>query len=443
MNIGFDIDGVLTDVEKFQLERGKDFFKKNFNMDIINPLGYSIQEIFNCTKQQEYMFWKENIIDYSKNYKARPGVGEMIKKIISDGNKCFIISSRIKASDNDFIGFYMRYLVKKFLNNEGIPYDKIVFCSTNNSAEDKLTACINNNIHIIVEDSPENILLLSKKMKVICYNCSYNKLIENNNVIRVNNFYEIYEYINRENSKSKFKYLKRDEREKLNNEQLSNYYKQLKEYYINSTDNKKIAKQEKTYKVLYPIMKKIFDLKYPYEIENEENIPTENGVIYVANHRDMIDPPIVMSVIGNKPTHLLLKSEFLDTKAGNFLKSIGCVFVNRSNKDSQILSKEELIKIVLNKGNIVMFPEGTRNKTNETLLEFKLGAVAIAQITGAPIVPISITKKFDDYNEKINVKIGEKMYINYYDDILKKNQELKDTIETMIIDNTSKKLIKK
>lgn len=431
MNIAFDIDGVLVDVEKFQLEYGAKFFKEKYNMDIVNKNGYSIKEIFDCTDEQEYLFWKNNIMYYAMNYPARVGCGEMIKKIIQDGNKCYIISSRIKTSDQDFLGWLMRTLVKLFLKKEDIPYENITFCSIGNSSEDKVRACLENEIDVMVEDCPANIDKLKEVTKVVCFNASYNEHIDGNDVIKVNSFSEIYDYVNRINQNNEFKFLKRSERQKLNNQELIKYYEDLKHYYISRTDKEKISLAEKYYSFIFPTSRKIIDANCPYSIEGFENLPTNDGVIFVANHRSMIDPPLVMSVIGDRPTHLLLKSEFLDTKFSFFLRSIGCVFVDRENKDSQKLSKEELIKIVLNGGNVLIFPEGTRNKTARTLLDFKLGAVSIARVTGAPIVPIAIVKEED----KRIVKIGKPINVDYCDDIIEKNEEVRSLIEKMIIDH--------
>lgn len=437
MNIAFDIDGVLVDVEKFQLEYGAKFFKENYNMGIVNRNGYSIKEIFNCTDEQEYLFWKNNILYYSIEYPARVGCGEMIKKIMQDGNKCYIISSRIKTSDKDFLGWLMRTLVKRFLKKEDIPYENITFCSIGNSSSDKVRACLENKIDIIVEDCPSNIEELKKVTKVICYNARYNKKIDDNDVIKVSSFSEIYDYVNKVNENNEFKFLKLAERQKLNNQELIKYYEDLKKYYVSRTDKEKIRLGEKYYRTVFPLSKKVLDTNCPYDVEGLENLPLNDGVIYVANHRSMIDPPLVMSLIGNRPTHLLLKSEFLDSKFSFLLRSIGCVFVDRENKDSQTLSKEELIKIVLNGGNIIIFPEGTRNKTNQTLLDFKLGAVSIARITGAPIVPIAIIKK----DNKRLLKIGEQINVGYCDDIVEKNKEVRNLIKKMIVENQFQKSI--
>lgn len=440
MNIAFDIDGVLTDVGKFQKIYGEQFFYRKYGTRIINENGYSICEMFDCTKKEEYEFWRRYLIYYSMKYPPRIGASEVLKKIVLDGNKIFIISSRIKCADNDLLGKLMKKIVLNWLKKNNIPYDKIFFCSINNSPIEKSMCCLNNKIDFIVEDSIENINELIKVTNVICYKNKYNSSYIPDNVITVEGFSDMYQIIN--GHSNGFKYLGRQDRVKLDNTALIKYYEDLREYYMNLSDSIKLKQQEKFYNKIYPFLNLMFKAKYSYEIINPELIPSEGPIIFVANHRDMIDPPLIMSAIGNRNIHLLLKAEFLQTTAAPFLKKIGCVFVQRDNRDSQIISKEEMIQIVLNGGDVLIFPEGTRNKTNQTLLDFKLGAVSIAQVTGAPIVPIAINKGFDDYHEKLTIKFGKKIFVNYNDDILVKNIELMEIIKEMYLTNTDgKKLV--
>lgn len=51
MRIGIDIDGVLTDIEKWQLDVGGKFFSK-FNISVENKDGYEIAEIFNVSEER-------------------------------------------------------------------------------------------------------------------------------------------------------------------------------------------------------------------------------------------------------------------------------------------------------------------------------------------------------------------------------------------------------
>lgn len=441
MNIGLDVDGVFTILDKFQIEYGTTFFKKKYNMDIVNPYGSSIREIFACTKEQEEEFWVKHMSYFIKPI-MRTGYVEMLQKIKDDASNInlFIITARAKTIDKNLIGFIMRVLLKKFLKE--IPYEKIIYCPVDDTTpQAKKDACINYNIDLMVEDSPENILAIKEVCNVVCFDACYNQMLPDD-IIRIKYFYELFNIVNRLNKNSELKMLTREEKESLSSNELKEYYKKLQEYYAKRTDFNSLQKTEKTYKTLYPLMKKVFDSKYPYKVIHTENILPE-GAIYVANHRDMIDPPLIMSVIGRKPTHLLLKGEFKDSIFEPFLSSIGCYYVYRDNKDSQILAKEKLIKAALDNSNIIILPEGTRNKTDKELLPFKLGAVSIARVTEKPIVPIGIYKKFNDYNTDIIMNVGSPINVRYNDDIISKNMELQETVNNLILEGKEFQLSKR
>ena len=61
MNLGFDIDGVLIDVQTFMFEEGCRFLKTS----IKNPDGEDIAELFDVPQNVENKFWAHHILSYS------------------------------------------------------------------------------------------------------------------------------------------------------------------------------------------------------------------------------------------------------------------------------------------------------------------------------------------------------------------------------------------
>lgn len=181
MNIGFDIDGVLTNIGQFQIQEGRKFFKR----EPINKNGFTIQEMFGCTAEEEHDFWANpkynNLLKYSITYPARNGIANTIKKLRDDGDNIYIITSR-KFTDNDGLsGKIMRTIVKEWLKVNKIEYDKIVFCG-----DSKREAIKDNYISIMVEDNVDNINELSKYADMICIDCDYNQSVSENMAKRVN-----------------------------------------------------------------------------------------------------------------------------------------------------------------------------------------------------------------------------------------------------------------
>lgn len=186
MRIGIDIDGVLTDFEKWQLEVGSKFFVK-YNKNIVNPDGYDSDTVFNVTKEMDSEFWHDYLYDYAKNEPARKFAGEVIDKLKNKGYKIYIITARYLTDRNDDLGKEMRNIVIEWLKENSINYDKIIF-----SPEDKFEICKENNISIMIEDKAENINNISKIIPVVCFNASYNKVCNGKNIFRAYTWYDVY-----------------------------------------------------------------------------------------------------------------------------------------------------------------------------------------------------------------------------------------------------------
>jgi uncharacterized HAD superfamily protein len=111
-----------------------------------------------------------------------------------DEHKIFIISKRVFTCNDDFLGKLMRFLTKNWLWRNGIKYDEIVFCD-NDIAHSKRTACLEKSIDIMIDDEPVNIEAIAPIAKVICWDASYNRDCEGENIVRANNWNDIYTLI--------------------------------------------------------------------------------------------------------------------------------------------------------------------------------------------------------------------------------------------------------
>lgn len=174
MRIGIDIDGVLTDIEQWQLDYGSKFIFEQYHKGIINSEGYDIEEIFNVDKKVEDEFWEKYLYEYVKNEPARKFASEVIKKMKEEGKEIYIITARYLTNRDTAEGESMRQIVKKWLKENKIYYDKIIF-----SPEDKV----------------ENINNISKNIPVICFNARYNKECNGKNIYRCYSWYDVYDKI--------------------------------------------------------------------------------------------------------------------------------------------------------------------------------------------------------------------------------------------------------
>lgn len=135
----------------------------------------------------------------------------------------------------------------------------------------------------------------------------------------------------------------------------------------------------------------------------EENVPKDTAVLYVANHRSYFD--ILLTYIRvPRPTGYVAKKEMLRYPLlRTWMKNLHCLFLDRENiKEGlkTILAGVEKAKSGIS---ICIFPEGTRNKVNDTFLPFHEGSFKIAEKAGVPIVPICINNSaaiFEDHLPK-------------------------------------------
>ena len=195
MRIGIDIDGVLTDVERWQLDYGSKFYYERYQKEIVDFEGYDTNQIFNVDDKLDEEFWREYFKEYSLNVEARKFANEVIDKLKQEGNEIYIITARgsfLSHSADVMSAEENQQIVLNWLKNHHINYDKIIF-----SPEDKLDICKENNIDLMIEDKVDNINKISKIIPVICFHAGYNKDCKNSNIIRCYSWYDIYSKINK------------------------------------------------------------------------------------------------------------------------------------------------------------------------------------------------------------------------------------------------------
>lgn len=136
----------------------------------------------------------------------------------------------------------------------------------------------------------------------------------------------------------------------------------------------------------------------------EENVPTDTAVLYVGNHRSYFD--ILLTYVRvPRPTGYIAKKEMLRYPLlVNWMKNLHCLFLDRSDLKQGLKTILKGIEKVNSGISICIFPEGTRNKVNDTFLPFHEGSLKIADKSGCPIIPVSINNSaaiFEDHLPKM------------------------------------------
>ena len=126
---------------------------------------------------------------------------------------------------------------------------------------------------------------------------------------------------------------------------------------------------------------------YRLKIVGKENIPVDGPLIFCGNHRNFLDPQMIVVTAG-RDMRFLAKEELAKNP---FFRLLGYIFdsilVKRDEKD--LTAVKESLKTLKSGDCIGIFPEGTRNGLEKNG-QIKSGAAYLAIKTGAKIVPIGI-----------------------------------------------------
>lgn len=136
----------------------------------------------------------------------------------------------------------------------------------------------------------------------------------------------------------------------------------------------------------------------------EENVPKDVPVLYIGNHRSYYDILLTYTRVP-RPTGYVAKVQMKKIPLLNiWMKNLHCLFLDRENLKEGMKTILAAIELVKSGISICIFPEGTRNKQNDTFLPFHQGSFKIAEKSGCPIIPIAINNTaniFEDHFPKI------------------------------------------
>jgi len=152
------------------------------------------------------------------------------------------------------------------------------------------------------------------------------------------------------------------------------------------------------------LLSPLFKFYYRPTIIGKENILNEYPIIIAGNHKHLFDQCLTIIATKRGINYLAKKEYFDNKKTAWFFKNTGCISVDRTKKDKEATKKA--LEVLNNKGAIGIFPEGTRNRTNKTLLPFKYGTVSLAKKTNAYIIPFAITGDYRFRSKNLTIRYG-------------------------------------
>ena len=178
-------------------------------------------------------------------------------------------------------------------------------------------------------------------------------------------------------------------------------------HYAKHTDN--YSYEEKYNHIRYILSMAVTTGNIDFKVFGQENIPKEDGMLLCANHQGMFDVLAIVAAF-ERPLAAVLKKELAEIP---FLKQIiACTHsypMDREDVRQSMTVINNVIKEVKEGRNYLIFPEGTRSKKGNEMLEFHHGSFKCALKTKAPIVPVVFVNSYKVLDEKgckpVNVQI--------------------------------------
>ncbi len=150
-----------------------------------------------------------------------------------------------------------------------------------------------------------------------------------------------------------------------------------------------------------------------------ENLPQNQGYLLTPNHQGLFDP-IILFYTHKEAYRAVVKEELTHTFViKNIISMLGYLPIDRSNLRASVKVIREVTKQLKQGINYVIFPEGTRSKQRNQLLEFKGGTFKSGIDAKVPIVPVALIdcyKVFDDNSIKQCCTQVHYLKPLYYDD---------------------------
>jgi 1-acyl-sn-glycerol-3-phosphate acyltransferase len=124
-------------------------------------------------------------------------------------------------------------------------------------------------------------------------------------------------------------------------------------------------------------------------IRGKQHFKKGEAYIVVCNHNSLMDVPMTTPFIPG-PNKTIAKKEMSKVPLFGIIYKKGSVLVDRKSEDSRKVSYLQMKEVLQMGLHMCIYPEGTRNKTNEPLQPFHTGAFRLSTDTGQSILPAVI-----------------------------------------------------
>ena len=124
----------------------------------------------------------------------------------------------------------------------------------------------------------------------------------------------------------------------------------------------------------------------PLTVKGKEHFKKGQNYVVICNHNSLMDVPVTTPFMPNA-NKTIAKKSFTKVPIFGWIYALGSVLVDRNDPNSRRKSFEQMRKVLAIGLDMVIYPEGTRNRTNKPLKPFYDGAFRLAVAANKPIMP--------------------------------------------------------
>lgn len=151
-----------------------------------------------------------------------------------------------------------------------------------------------------------------------------------------------------------------------------------------------------------------------------EKLPQKDGFIMFPNHQGLFDMLAIVEACPH-PLSVIVKKEAQNwILVKQVVQMLNGMYMDRSDVRSSMQIINAMSERAKEGQNFVIFPEGTRSREGNKLLDFKAGAFKSAMQANCPVVPVALIDSFRPFDlpsirrEKVQVRFLDPIYPEQY-----------------------------
>ena len=141
-----------------------------------------------------------------------------------------------------------------------------------------------------------------------------------------------------------------------------------------------------------------------------ENLPEQNGFMFYPNHQGMFDAVALLATCP-RPFGVVFKIELANIPVlKQFIACTKSFAMDRADVRQSLTVIQNVAKEVESGRNYLIFPEGTRSKLGNEMVEFHGGSFRAALKAKCPIVPVAFIDSFKVLDQKGSKPVAVQMH---------------------------------